>query len=64
MASGSPTLKRARVLVLNVPHLERAFHALGVAQLLRVLFGQPAREDAPLSEVVGVSPLPKLYFVH
>jgi hypothetical protein len=32
--------------------------------VLRILFGQPAGVDTPLSELVGVSALPKLYFVH
>jgi hypothetical protein len=42
--------------------LEQAFDALGVAQALRVLDGEPAREDAALAEVVYVSPLPEVDF--
>jgi hypothetical protein len=38
--------------------------ALGVAQALRVLNGQPAGENAPLSEVVGVAPLPEMNIAH
>jgi hypothetical protein len=37
----------------GAPVSERAFDALGAAQVLRVLDGKPAREGAPLSELVG-----------
>jgi hypothetical protein len=62
MASAASAASRSSTQ--RLPDFERSLDALGVAQALRVLNGQPAGENAPLSEVVGVAPLPEMNIAH